>query len=111
MKTWRSVSLISVIIGLLAFTFIFTTPLRYPGFIFFWRPIMIFLIPLVVIVGILPLRLRWSHSRFSKMLFISVLLFLGLSAFGYMAWPILAVSLLALLGMFIASRTKSVTAR
>jgi hypothetical protein len=104
MKTWRIVSLISYTVFLLAAAIIFTTPLRFPDFIFFWRPMLIFFIPLVVIVLLLALRQRWDHPRYSRALVLAAILFAGLTAFGYMGLPILGVCLLALLGLFIASR-------
>lgn len=104
MKTWRVVSLTCYTVSLLSVAFIFTTPLRYPDFIFVWRPIVIFLVPLAVIVALLALRQTWPHYRFVKALFVAALLFLALTAFEYMAMPILGVGLIALLAMFIASR-------
>jgi RsiW-degrading membrane proteinase PrsW (M82 family) len=104
MKTWRMIFLLSLIILFLTAAFIFTTPLRYPGYIFSWRLTLIFLSPLVVLLCLLAVLTRWPHSQFSKSLLLSALLFLGLSILGNMALPVLGVSLIALLGMSVASR-------
>ena len=105
MKTWRVVTTLSFTFSFLAAAFIFTTPLRYPGFTFLWRSIVIFLIHLVVILGLLVLRQLWSHRLFSRALFAMGLLLTALTALSYMGLPILAVSVLALFGMFVSSRS------
>jgi hypothetical protein len=103
-KTWRIASLIVYSVSFVLVAFMLTTPLRYPDFMFVWQPVAIFLTPLLVIVGLLALRQRWQHHRFSAALLAAALIFIALTTLGYMAWPILAVAFLALLGMFIASR-------
>jgi len=104
MKTWRIVSLVTYSVSLTLVAFILTTPLRYPDFIIAWQPMVVSLTPLLVIVGLLALRKRWPHHRFSAALIAAALLFIALTALRYMAWPLLAVAFLALLGMFVASR-------
>ena len=110
MKTWRTASLISGVIGLLTIAFILSIPLRFPGFDIFWHPILASFIPIVVIIGILPLRLRLSHSPFSILLIFCTLLFIGLSIFGDISWIFLALLLAPLVGMYIASRALKNTA-
>ncbi|MEJ2600729.1 MAG: hypothetical protein P8Z00_20530 [Anaerolineales bacterium] len=104
MKTWRITFLLSLSILFLAAAFIFTTPLRLPGYIYSWMDALFFLSPLVVLICLLAARIRWPHSRFSMTLLLCMPLFFGLGIFGYMALLVLGVSLVALLGMFVASR-------
>jgi len=106
MKTWRVASLVTYSVSITLVAFILTTPLRYPDFIFVWQPMAVFLTPLLVIVGLLALRQRWPHHRFSAALLAAAFLFITLTALGFMAWPILAAAFLALLGMFVASRAQ-----
>ena len=107
MKTWRVVTLLSFTISIAVVAFIITIQLRYPDFMFFWKPIVVFLIPLIVILALLNLRHRWTHIPFSRALLAASLAFIALTALGYMGLPILGVALVALLALFIASRALS----
>lgn len=107
MKTWRIASIVSSVSGILTIAFIATTPLRFPGFIIFWHSILASFIPILIIIGILPVRLRLSHTQFSGVLLTCALLFLGVSIFGNTGWMYLVLLLIPLLGMFIASRALS----
>ena len=110
MKTWRAITILSFAVSLLAVAFIFTAPFRYPDSIFFWRPILIFLAPLVVVLGLLASRLRSAHAPFSKALIAAAGLFTLLTILGYMGLPILAVAFVALSAMFLSSRALQVPA-
>ena len=106
MKTWRAASLIAYIVGLVTATVIFTMPIRSPDSVISWQSIGVFLVPLVVLLCLLPLRQHLDHSRYSRVLALAAFLFVALGALGYMALPILGISLAAALGLFVASNAQ-----
>ncbi len=104
MRTWRTVSLASFAVLLLAFAVLVSLPLRFPGSVISWKPLVLFLTPAVAITLLLPLRQRWGHRRYRVVLLLAALLLIALAVLGLLAFPVLALSLAGLGGLYLGSR-------
>jgi len=104
MRTWRTVSLASFAVLLVALAILVSSPLRFPGSVISWKPLILFLAPAVAITLLLPLRKRWEHRRYRVALLLVALSLIALAILGLLVFPVFALSLLALGAMHLASR-------
>jgi len=104
MKTWRTASLVSFAALLVAFAILVFLPLRFPGSVISWKPLILALTPVVAITLLLPLRTGWGHRRYRVALLLVALLLIALAVLGLLALPVLAVSLAGLGGIYLGSR-------
>jgi hypothetical protein len=104
MKAWRVVALASFAIIVLTLALIAATPLRFPGSLISWRPFLVFLSPSVVILLLLAARPRVRHTRFTRALIGAAILFAAMALLKLMAAPVLALALVSLVAMLLASR-------
>jgi uncharacterized membrane protein YjjP (DUF1212 family) len=105
MKTWRIVTLVSFTFFLLMTAWIFSAPLQYPDARFSWRPVVIFLLPVFLILLLLLLRHRLTHRQFVLPVLAAAAVFIVLTLFGYMGPPILLVAAIACGAILVASRS------
>ena len=96
MKIYKITSYTSLGVILLLAISIVTLPMRFPDSIIFWKPIVIFSAPAIVLVGLLFLKPIMSLKTFRLLLFILAILSTITTIIGWMAFIILAVFLLSL---------------
>jgi hypothetical protein len=104
MKTWRVMSLLAFGVLMFAFAVPLAAASGIPGSTITWRPLLLFLIPPLVIVVLLPLRQRLEHTRYRITLAAAAVLIVSLAVSRLIAAFVAAIVLIALAAMFLASR-------
>lgn len=106
MKINKIIAYISLGVILLFSISIVTLQLLFPDSIIFWKPIVVFLTPAIVLVGLLFLKPIMSLKMFRLVLLILAALSIMTTILGWMAFIILVVFLLSLGVLYLPSGEK-----
>ena len=101
MKVYKFVAYSSLVVVLLTAILFASLPFRFPNAIIFWRPIIRFSVPAIILVGLLFVKLIMPLKTFRIVLAILLMLSIIATLLGWMAYIILGIFLIALGALYL----------